>query len=71
MTPDEFGAALGWPRTLTKGAQSWASERGTYTSATRHGIRVTHRLTAEEWWVPCDAVGLGFVWAFDADRPSA
>ena len=38
-----------------------------------HGrqVRVTHRMTAEESWVPCDRIGLGFVRAFDADRPAA
>lgn len=73
MTPAEFGAALGWGRLVRKGKLCWESERGTAVSVGHHGtqVRVTHRLTADESWVPCDAVGLEFVRAFDADRPSA
>ena len=74
MTPGEFGAALNWGgRVVRVGKLCWVSDSGTTVSIGTHGtkVRVTHRLTAEEWWVPCDAVGLGFVWAFDADRPSA
>lgn len=73
MTPAEFGEALGWGRLVRKGRLCWQSERGTAVSVGHHGtaLRVTHRLTAEESWVPCDAVGLGFVRAFDADRPAA
>ena len=73
MTPAEFGAALGWGRLFRKGKLCWESDRGTQVSIGHHGrqVRVTHRLTAEEWWVPCDAVGLEFVRAFDADRPAA
>ena len=73
MTPVEFGEALGWPRLFRKGKLCWESERGTAVSVGHHGrqVRVTHRLSAEESWVPCDAVGLGFVLAFDADRGAA
>ena len=73
MTPAEFGAALGWPRLVRKGKLCWESERGTAVSVGHHGtqVRVTHRLTAEEHTVPCDAVGLEFVRAFDVDRPAA
>ena len=73
MTPVEFGDALGWPRLVRKGKLCWESERGTAVSVGHHGtkVRVTHRLTAEEWWVPCDRIGLEFVRAFDADRPAA
>ena len=74
MTPAEFGAALNWgARVVRIGKLCWVSDSGTTVSIGAHGtkVRVTHRLTAEEWWVPCDAVGLEFVAAFDADRPSA
>lgn len=73
MTPVEFGDALGWPRLFRKGKLCWESDRGTQVSIGHHGtqVRVTHRLSAEESWVPCDAIGLGFVRAFDTDRPAA
>lgn len=71
MTPSEFAAALGWPRTLSKGTQSWVSERGTCVSAGAHGIHVTHKVTGDDCWVPCDRVGLRFVQDLDADRPIA
>lgn len=73
MTPAEFGEALGWGRLVRKGRLCWQSERGTAVSVGHHGtqVRVTHRLTAEEWCLPCDAIGLEFVRAFDADRPAA
>jgi len=73
MSPDEFGAALGWPRVQRRGRLCWVSDRGTCVSVGHHGsrVRVTHRLTAEEWWVPCDVLGLGFVRALDMHRTAA
>lgn len=73
MTPAGFGDALGWPQVLRRGRLCWVSDRGTCVSVGHHGtrVRVTHRLTAEEWWVPCDEIGAAFCRAFDMHRAAS
>ena len=73
MTPAQFGEALGWPRKLSASKLCWQSDRGTCVSVGHHGsrVRVTHRLTAEEHWLPCDELGVAFCRAFDLHRVAA